>query len=167
MSRMLLFTSGLIVIWIVGYFLIVGSHVLIPFVIAVFIWHMLNTISNIIQRTPKYGPLLPNWLSMIFAFAAVALFIVILINIITNNVNDVIAASNRYQDNLITLSNDIDKRFNIQVLAHVNSIIKSLNFQTIFVNVYGVFTTLASSTVLILLYVAFLFVEQHFFPQKN
>lgn len=127
---------------------------------------MLNTISNIIQRTPKYGPLLPNWLSMIFAFAAVALFIVILINIITNNVNDVIAASNRYQDNLITLSNDIDKRFNIQVLAHVNSIIKSLNFQTIFVNVYGVFTTLASSTVLILLYVAFLFVEQHFFLKK-
>ncbi|MBN9227039.1 MULTISPECIES: AI-2E family transporter [Legionella] len=166
MSRIVLFTSGLIVLWIVGYFLIVGSHVLIPIVIAIFIWYLLNTISNIIQRIPKLGPLLPNWLSMIVAFTIVAVFIFVLINIITNNVNNVIAASSRYQENLLKISNDIDRKFHIELLASITSMIKSLNFQTIIVNVYGVFTTLASSTVLILLYVAFLFVEQHFFFKK-
>lgn len=166
MSRIPLFTSGLIIIWIVGYLLIVGSQVLIPFVIAVFIWHILNTISNIIQRIPSVGSRLPNWLSMIFAFAIVAVCIFIFINIITDNVNNVIAASNRYQENLLKIFNSIDQKFNIKILASMNSMIKSLNLQTIFINVYGVFTTLASSTVLILLYVAFLFVEQHFFLKK-
>ncbi|WP_454785238.1 AI-2E family transporter [Legionella sp. WA2024007413] len=162
MSRMLLFTCGLIIIWIVGYFLVIGSHVLIPFVIAVFIWYLLNTISNIIQRIPK----VPSWLSMIFAFAILGISLLIFINIITNNVTSVIAASNRYQENLLTIFNNIDQKFHIQILASMNSMIKSLNFQTIFTSVYGVFTTLASSTVLILLYVAFLFVEQHFFLKK-
>ncbi|MCW8398379.1 AI-2E family transporter [Legionella sp. PATHC038] len=166
MSRIVLFTSGLIIIWIVGYFLIVGSHVLIPLVIAVFIWNLLNTISNIIQQIPKLGALLPNWLSMIFAFTIVAVLVFVFINIITNNVNNVIAASGRYQEHLLTISNDIDRKFHIELLASINSMIKTLNLQTIIVNVYGVFTTLASSTVLILLYVAFLFVEQHFFLKK-
>ncbi|AWN73639.1 AI-2E family transporter [Legionella anisa] len=166
MSRTLLFTAGLIIIWIVGYFLIVGSHVLIPFVIAVFIWHLLNTISNIIQRIPTVGPLLPNWLGMIFAFAIVAVCIVIFTSIITNNVDNVIEASSRYQENLLKIFNNIDQKFNIKVLASMNTMIKSLNLQTIFVNVYGVFTTLMGSMVLILLYVVFLFVEQHFFLKK-
>jgi predicted PurR-regulated permease PerM len=34
------------------------------------------------------------------------------------------------------------------------------------VNIYGVFTTITSSAVLITLYVVFLFVEQHYFSQK-
>lgn len=166
MSQTLIFTSGLIIIWLVGYLLIVGSHVLIPFVLAVFIWHLLNTISSNIQRIPKVGAYLPNWLSMIFAFVIVAVFIFIFIFIITDNVNDVIAASSRYQENLLKIFNNIDQKFNIKVLASMNSIIKSLNLQTIFVNAYGVFTTLMGSTVLILLYVVFLFVEQHFFLKK-
>lgn len=166
MSRMLLFTSGLIVIWITGYFLIVGSHVLIPLVIAIFIWHLLNTISNIIQAIPRVGSRLPGWLSMIFAFVIVAAFIFIFINIITNNVNNVIAASNRYQENLLAIFSNIDKTLHIEILSSLNQMIKSLNLQTILVNVYGVFSTLASSTVLIMLYVAFLFAEQYFFLSK-
>lgn len=166
MSRMLLFTSGLIILFIVGYFLIIGSHVLIPLVMAVFFWHLLNTISNIIQQIPSVGPRLPNWLSMIFAFAIVIVCVFIFINIITDNVSNVIAASSRYQENLLKISSNIDEKFNVKILYSMNNMIKSMNLQTVFVNVYGVFTTLASSTVLILLYVAFLFVEQHFFLKK-
>ncbi len=163
---MLLFTSGLIILFIVGYFLIIGSHVLIPLVMAVLIWHLLNTISNIIQQIPTVGSRLPNWLSMIFAFAIVIVCVFIFINIITDNVSNVIAASSRYQENLLKISSSIDEKFNVKILASMNNMIKSMNLQTVFVNVYAVFTTLASSTVLIVLYVAFLFVEQHFFLKK-
>ncbi|KTD10913.1 transporter [Legionella gratiana] len=166
MSRMLLFTSGLIVIWIIGYFLIVGSHVLIPFVIAIFIWHLLNTISSTIQRIPMVGTRLPSWLSMIFALVILAVFIFIFMNIITHNVNNVIAASNRYQENLLAIFSNIDKKLHIEILSSLNQMIKSLNLQTVLINAYGVFSTLASSTVLILLYVAFLFAEQYFFLKK-
>ena len=166
MSRMITFAAGLIVVWIVGYFLIVGSSILIPLVIAVFIWHLLNTISGIIQRTPTLGTLLPNWLSMVFAFVIAAIFITIFVTIITDNVTNVMAASTRYQNNLLSIIDTIDNKYHIQVLTNINKIIKNMNVQTILVNISGMFTTLTSSTVLIALYVVFLFVEQHFFLKK-
>lgn len=166
MSRMLLFTSGLIVIWIVGYFLVLGSHVLIPFVIAVFIWHLLNTICGIIQHIPSVGPRLPRWLSMVFALAIGAVCLFIFINILTNNFNNLLTASSRYQENLSAIISKIDQNFHIEIITNINKLIKTINVQTMIINVYGVFTTLASSTILILLYVAFLFVEQHFFLKK-
>ncbi len=166
MSRIIAFASGLIIVWIIGYFLIVGSSILIPIIIAVFIWHLLNTTSGIIQRIPGIGELLPTWLSMILSFAVAAIFITIFVNIISNNVSNVIDASGRYQENLLTIVDGIDKKYRIEVLANINQLIKTINVQTIVLKISGVFTTLASSTVLIGLYVAFLFVEQHFFQRK-
>ncbi|USQ14319.1 AI-2E family transporter [Legionella lytica] len=166
MGRVIGFAASLIIVWIVGYFLIVGSNIFIPVVLAIFIWHILNTIQGIIQRIPKYGALLPNWLSMILAFGVAAIFISIFINIISNNVSNVVYASGRYQDHLLSIIDGIDKRYHIEVLTNVNNIIKTINIQTMLLKVSGVFTTLASSTVLIALYVAFLFVEQHYFLRK-
>lgn len=166
MNRLILFTSGLIIIWILGNLFIVGSHVLIPFVIAIFFWNLLNTISTILQRIPRVGHLLPNWLNLVFAFAIIAVFLLFFINIITNNVTNVIGASNRYQQNLLAMINNIDQKFHIEILANLDKFIKVLEFQTILGSIYGVFTTIASSTLLILLYTAFLFVEQHFFLKK-
>lgn len=166
MGRVIAFASGLIIVWIVGYFLIVGSSILIPIVIAIFIWHLLNTVSGIIQRIPKIGELMPNWFCLILACSVTAVFITLFVNIISNNVTNVIEASGRYQENLLAMIDDIDRRFNIEVLANINQLIKTINVQTTVLKISGVFTTLASSTVLISLYVAFLFVEQHFFMRK-
>lgn len=164
--RTVTFAAGLILVCIIGYLLIAGRSLLIPLVIAVFIWHLLNTINNAVQRMPFVGPRLPNWLSMVLALLVVALLVKILIDIISNNVNDVIAASSRYQENLTNISNMIDQRFHIKSLANVDSFIRDLSLQRILINIYAVFTTITGSAVLIALYVIFLFVEQHFFTQK-
>lgn len=166
MSRVIGFASSLVIVWIVGYFLIIGSSILIPLVLAVFIWHILNTICGIIQRIPKIGILLPNWLNMILAMTVAAIFISIFVNIISNNVSNVIDASGRYQQRLLSIIDGIDKKYHIEILMSINNMIKTINIQTILLKISGMFTTVASSTVLIALYVAFLFVEQHFFLRK-
>ncbi|KTD43742.1 AI-2E family transporter [Legionella quateirensis] len=166
MSRIIYFTAALILVWICGYLLIAGRGLLIPLVISIFIWHLLNTINSGMQRIPFVGFRFPNWISMILSLIVVAVMVKILINIITNNVNDVIAAAPRYQDNLITIFNNVEKRFHIKAFANFDSIIKNLSIQTMVLNIYSVFTTLTSSAVLISLYVVFLFVEQHYFSQK-
>lgn len=166
MSRVIGFAASLVIVWIVGYFLIVGSSILVPLVLAIFIWHILNTIRGIIQRIPTIGILLPNWLSMALSFAVAAIFISIFVNIISNNVSNVLDASGRYQQHLLSIIDGIDTKYHIEVLTNVNNIIKTINIQTILLKISGMFTTLASSTVLIALYVAFLFVEQHFFLRK-
>ncbi|WED43483.1 AI-2E family transporter [Legionella cardiaca] len=160
------FTAGLILVSLIGYLLYAGRSLLIPLVIAIFIWHLLNTIHNAVQRMPFVGRRLPNWLSMVLALLVVALLVKILIDIITNNVNDVIEASSRYQENLTNILNNMDKRFHVKTLANVDNFLQDLSVQRILVNIYGVFTTITGSAVLIALYVVFLFVEQHFFRQK-
>ncbi|WP_028388349.1 AI-2E family transporter [Legionella fairfieldensis] len=166
MNRTITFTAGLILVWIIGYLLIIGRSLLIPIVIAVFIWHLLNTINNSVQHMPFIGERLPGWLSKILAFLVVAGLIKILIDIITNNVSDVIAASPRYQENLTPLFNNIDQRFHIRALATVDEFVKNFSVQRILVNIYSVFSSITGSAVLIILYIGFLFVEQHFFRQK-
>lgn len=109
---------------------------------------------------------LPKWLSMILSLFVVAIFIRILIYIITNNVNEVIAASPRYQENLLAIFNNVDQRYHIKGFLDFNYIIKNLSIQNMVMNIYGVFTSITSSAVLISLYVVFLFVEQHYFTQK-
>ena len=166
MNRTVSIAASLIVVWIVGYLLIAGRGLLVPFIIAVFVWHLLNTFNVALQRTPLIGHKLPSWLSMIISLTVVALLVRVLISILTNNVNEVIAVSPRYQENLMHIFSTIDAKFNVRVMSNFEQYIESLSVQKIILNVTGVFTTITSSAVLISLYVVFLFVEQHFFMQK-
>lgn len=166
MNRVITSAAGLILVYIVGSILISGRGLLIPIVMSIFIWHLLNTIYSGMQRIPKIGTRLPSWVRMLLAFLLVAGFGKILIDIITNNVNEVILASSRYQENLLNIINNIDQRYHFKVSVGFDSIVKSLSIQNMLLNIYAVFTTLMSSAVIILLYVVFLFVEQHYFSQK-
>lgn len=166
MNRTITFAAGLLVVWIIGYLLIAGRGLLIPLVIAVFIWNLLNTIHNAIQRTPIIGARFPYWLSMVLSLMVVALLVTMLIDIITNNVTEVIGASARYQENLTGIVDTLDEKFKLNLFNNFENFFKNLSFQGIFVNIYGVFTTLTGSAVLIALYVVFLFVEQHYFARK-
>ncbi|HAT6362675.1 TPA: AI-2E family transporter [Legionella pneumophila] len=166
MNRIITFTAALILVWITGYLLIAGRGLLIPIVISIFVWHLLNTINSGVQKIPFIGTHLPSWISMILSLFVVVCLVMILINIITNNVSDVIAASPRYQENLLHIFNNLDQRFHVKGIFDFDSLIQGFSIQSMLVNIYGVFTTITSSAVLISLYVVFLFVEQHYFTQK-
>lgn len=166
MNRIITVAAGSVLVWIIGYLLIVGRGILIPLVIAVFIWHLLNTVNNSVQKIPVLNQKLPSWVSMILSLTVVSIFLKILIDIITNNVNEVIAASPRYQENLLVIFNNLDARYHIKGITDFNALFKDLNLQKIALNVYGAFTAITSSAVIISLYVIFLFVEQHYFTKK-
>ena len=166
MNRLISFAAGLILVWLIGYTLIAGRGLLIPIVMAIFIWHLLNTISTYMKHIPLIGFSIPAWVRRILALIVLGLLVKMTVDIITNNVNEVLAASPRYQDNLMLMLARIDDYFHIKVLANLDNFIKTLSVQNVLVNIYGMFTSITSSAVLISLYVVFLFVEQHFFRQK-
>lgn len=166
MNRIITFTAGLILVFIIGYLLIVGRGLLIPVVIAIFVWHLLNTVNQGIKRIPVIGERFPPGVSMVLSLILVALFVKVLIEIIGNNVTEVIAAAPRYQENLLQIFNSLEARFHFKGITNFDSLIKGLSIQNIILNIYAVFSIVTSSAVLILLYVLFLFVEQHYFTQK-
>ncbi|WP_131781080.1 AI-2E family transporter [Legionella gresilensis] len=166
MNRTVTFTANMILVCIIGFLLVVGRGLLIPFVIAIFIWHLLNTIIVSIQHIPVYGTHMPLWLRTLIALLIVIALFTMLVNIISGNVIEVIEVSPRYQENLMDILKNIDNFFHIKMLARFDSFLKDVSVQNLIVNVYSVFSTIAGSAVLITLYVVFLFVEQHYLRQK-
>ena len=166
MNKTITFTAGLIMVWLIGYLLMAGRGLLIPIIMAIFIWHLLNTFKNGLRNLPGIGPWLSPSVSMILALLILSFMVKVLVDIITNNVNEVILASGRYQENLLHILNHLDERFKIKIMTNLDLWIKGLSIQNILVNIYAVFTALMSSAVLIAMYVVFLFIEQHFFRQK-
>ena len=164
-NRMITIAASAIVIWMTFYLLIVGQSLLMPFVIAVFIWNLLNTLNLGIRHTPHVGKYLPNWLSRLLSLVVIAGLLIMLVNIIGDNVNDVVGASSRYQHNLKQIFSQIDQRNLSKIVTGFDRFLDGLNIQGILLSFYGVFTSIASSAV-ITLYIVFLFVEQRVVKQK-
>ena len=165
-NKLVNYTAGLLLVILIGQLLIVGRGIVIPMVIALLIWHLLNALLFGIRAIPKVGKYLPDWIVGLLATVIVVALFSILGNIIENNVSDVIQASARYQASLLALFNKMDAHFHFKGWFNVESVLDNISFQTLALNIYAMFSSLMSSAVLILLYVAFLFVEQHFFTQK-
>lgn len=166
MSQAIKFTTGLILFWIIGYLLVVGRSLFVPLVVAIFIWYLLNTFTQVFQKIPKIGPKMPYWVRMMLSLLSVMVLVVMLINIVENNVTEVVAASSRYKANLNHMLAGIHQQILIKAFTLIDDFLNGLSTQNIITNLYSVFSSLMSSAVLITLYVIFLFVEQLFFKQK-
>lgn len=167
MDRTIKFTTGLILFCLIGFLLISGRNLLIPIVIAIFIWNLLNILNDALRRAPVVGARLPDWLSWVLSLLLLSCFVLVLIGIIGNNVNDVIRASSRYQANLSRILAGVEQHYHIKSFGSFDVFLKNVDVQAILVNIYNTFTLLMSSGLLIGLYVVFLFVEQHYFKQKK
>lgn len=166
MNRTVTAAAGIVLVVITGQLLIAGRGLLVPLIIAIIIWNLLNTLANSVGKLPMVGDKIPQFLRMLVALLVLAFLVKELIDIITNNVNEVINVSSRYQENFMSLLEKIDTKFHIKTKTFMESVVKNLSVQGLLVNIYGVFTTITSSAVLIALYVAFLFVEQQYFRNK-
>ncbi|MDP3559929.1 MAG: AI-2E family transporter [Legionellaceae bacterium] len=159
------FTAGTFLTLMIGYSLMAGSSLLIPLVIAIFIWHFLNSVHHGLRHIPGCQ-MIPYSITLLITFCIVILFGNAVVQIISTNVTAVIDNAPRYQDHLVHMFNKMDDRFNLRHFIHMENILKGINIQSMLVNIYNVFSAVASSAVLIGLYVAFLFIEQLFFQQK-
>lgn len=166
MNRSVVVAVSCAMVMMMGYLLIIARGVLVPIVLAIFIWNILNSIERLIVRLPWIGAVLPKWLSMCLSWISVVGFIMVVANILENNLNEVMDASARYHANLKHLMGRFDQQSLAKMVKGVESFVKDLDVQGVFMHFYTLITSLASSAILIALYVAFLFIEQDVFPQK-
>lgn len=166
MNRTITFAAALISVVLIGYLLMTGRGFLLPWVIALFIWNLLNTLNRSIQHLPWLGRYLPTSVSMVLSLLVVVGCVWELAHIVTNNVNEVINASARYQATFKQLIAQLNQQLLAKVMSNLDRFIDDLNIQKILVNVYGGFTAIASSAFLIAIYVIFLFIEQSIFSTK-
>jgi AI-2 transport protein TqsA len=166
--KVLNFTAAAILVVLIFYLLIVGEALLLPFVIAVTLWYLINTLAQGFHRIEVGSFRFPMPLCLFAAFATFLLLIWSLINFLSSTAGDVLEVAPVYQDNLtrrlqtlpfIDFAAFEGRSFNdliaewIDIPAYATSIASSL-------------ASVLASGGLILIYVGFLFLEQGHFGNK-
>lgn len=148
----------------------VGSAVLIPLVIAVFLAFLIVTLKNIVERIPVIGARLPAWVGFLIAFAAIGAGFVIFAEIVTANIEAVIAKAPEYQKRLTALSGQIIARLQEWGAPipeeYAPGLIVSDAVLPLLRELAAPARAIAANTVTIFLYTGFLLVERGAFTKK-
>ncbi len=159
--------AWLFLISITVFCLIYFSNFLQPIVIAGMIWYAVFELKRLFGKINIKGQLLPSWLRTIMAFLIIVLVTIGIYEIITLNLELIIKKSPVYASNFRSMIENLKTlegfRF-IQEKAIDN--LAQFDLQPILSGLLNSLTNLAGNVFIIIIYVAFLLVEERYFDKK-
>lgn len=154
LSQFVIGSTGIIVV------LIYGQSILIPFIFALLLWFTVRIFTSFSQKIPLYGKWVPDGIKKLISTALIFFVLVILTQIILSSFNSIIMSHHDYDQNISNLTEIINKRFNIDVQAYVQTQISEINIGTIAETLFDAVSNIISSTLMILLFAIFIFIEE-------
>jgi len=151
------------------YFLIVAKNLLIPFVIAVVFWYLIDVLATTYQQLPIWRWHIPRWLSLVLAFLSFAAGLAILVSFVSANFSpqNLQQVANDFQTNLGTVLNKAIQLLPIKEgTLTVGEVLGRINFSGVAGNLVSAVTGIAGDIGIILVYVIFLLFEQLTFDRK-
>ncbi len=169
--------SALLIIAATFALLILGKSLLIPFVIAVLVWYIINALSHYVGGYKIVNKYLPNWAKTTLSALIIVFVLTLLGTLIADNAKQMAFSLPVYQKNVGHLIERLGDAFpRITKALEVESPMKlrenlkpltdNINFADIISTLLNTLSGIAANTFLILIYVMFLFFEQAVFPKK-
>ncbi|MGR9073288.1 MAG: AI-2E family transporter [Gammaproteobacteria bacterium] len=156
----------LVVIVLILSVLAIAKDFLIPFVIAVFFWYLINVLAQTYGMATIGGRRMPPWLCYALSGATFLILIRGLIFLISSNVHRLIAEVPIYQKNLTLLFKNMLTQLDIEDTQLVSQFINDLNLGGIMTSLATNMASLFSNLILITIYLIFIFLEQRYFLLK-
>ena len=158
-----LLTSILLVSLILYY----GKFLLLPLLLAIFIFVIIKSLSeklvNFFEK--KFNLHLNTSFSLVLVLIFFLAIIYFFWKILEQNLTNVVQKADYYQNNLIKISNFFSD-FEVNTLVEVNNFFESVNFLNIFSKIINYLTELTGNFSLIIIYVIFFIIEEKFLIQK-
>lgn len=146
--------------------LIFARGILIPFVIAMFFWYLINATARGFARLSVNGFVLPRFLCFFFAIATMLSGIWIIYQMILNNIVDVVAAAPAYQKNFEAFIPKLLQKLPLDQQPTVQELVSYLDLGAMIAILAKTFSGLAGKTLVVLFYTGFFLYEQRFFDHK-
>lgn len=166
--KVLNFTASAVLVTLVFYLLVVGESLLLPLVIAIALWYLINTLARGFSRIEVAGFKFPMPVCLGASLLTFLLLIWALINFLSASADDVLDVAPIYQENLTRRLESVPF---IDFAAFEERSLSELITDWIDIPSYA--TSIASSFAgilanggLILIYLGFLFLEQGHFSNK-
>ncbi|MEO1436418.1 MAG: AI-2E family transporter [Bacteroidota bacterium] len=157
----------LIVTGLVITLLVVASNLLIPFVIALVVVFLIQSLQELIAsvRIGTWG--LPAWLSFLLAILSIVGFLGVVGTMISSTINAMSASAEQYALNAETVVDRLLKPFGFDAASiDVDQYLGDLDFGSMVGGVLNMISSVASNFFLILIYVGFLLLEARIIDRK-
>ncbi|MDR2727881.1 MAG: AI-2E family transporter [Chitinispirillales bacterium] len=157
----------LIPVVIIFYLLSVGKPLLIPLVLAVFIWYLIHTLTGFFTKIPLGGRIrMPKPLAFCVSLVAIAASIYFASRVITTNIVEVAAAAPAYQYNLELMSRQLFAVIPWYEPLSISKLIADIDFGATARFAAREMTSIFGQGTFVLLYLLFIFLEQRSFGRK-
>ncbi len=160
------YAGGLGLITLTVYIMVIGRDLIVPFMISIVIWYLINILSDYYHKISIGSWRLPRLISYIAALLTIALLLNLLVGMISDNITEVRETAPLYQDNFIKLTAKIYDALGITEEPSFTQVIHQINLKPFITNIAGTLASLMGSASLILIYVLFLMLEQKYFNNK-
>ena len=157
---------GFISLCLAIYIFQIGSNILIPFVIAVFVWYLINAIARGIGRFAFGGAHVPRFLCFFLAISSLVTGLWFISHLISENIADVAAAAPVYQKNFESIFPRVMALLHLEQEETIREVMNYFNLGAIITTLAKMFTGVAGKTLVVLFYTGFLLYEQRFFKRK-
>jgi len=144
----------------------VGRNFLIPLVLAVMTWGLLNALSDRICKIRIGQASPPRWLATLLSITVLGLFLLGIYQLLADQAESLAAAGPVYQENFSRLLSDLMAWAGIEQLPSANYLFDSINIGSVLSLVGGSVGGIFTSIVLVIIYTGFLFTEQKVIPPK-
>ena len=166
--KILNYTATAVLIFLIFYLLFIGKDLLLPLVIAIALWYLINVLARAFSRIAICGFRLPMPVCLTASFLTFIFLILALINFLSSTVGDVLDVAPIYQENLTTRLENLSfvdmSEFEGQSLPQL--LTTWLDIPSFLTSIASSLTSILASGGLILIYIGFLFLEQGHFTNK-
>ncbi|WP_346894141.1 AI-2E family transporter [uncultured Roseibium sp.] len=165
-SSLLNVTLSIILVVLVGWLLVAGRTLLLPFVIALIVWYLINALSHGFQLIRLGDRHLPGWIAFPLSLATIFIAGTFVFDMVAANLAQLARDAPVYQGRLEEVFDQISG------LVHLNDPIKLEDFlpdaivPKLVTAGAGFVTTVAGSASLVFIYTLFLLLEQSTFDLK-
>ena len=145
--------------------LIYVQSIIIPFVLAILLWVVIRVVKKNLLKI-KFIRSWPHWLLTVISSMLLFGLIVLAIKIITANIQQISNALPAYEKNVNTIALYINEHFNIDLYEIVSDFAAELNLREILAKLFSALSSIFGKTFIVLLYLIFMLLEEHIFPEK-
>lgn len=157
-------TAGLTAL--VLYLLVVGKPILLPLVIAVFVWYLINALALQFERVRVYDRQLPASLRFTAAILVLLGLLWFVANLVAGNINQVAAAAPGYEQNLRQLMERASVWLRLDEVPTMEALLEGVSVADLIRGLAAAVTGIIGNAGTVLIYVAFLLLEQSSFNKK-
>ena len=166
--KILNYTATAVLIFLIFYLLFIGKDLLLPLVIAIALWYLINVLARAFSHIAIGGFRFPMPVCLTASFLTFIFLILALINFLSSTVGDVLDVAPIYQENLTTRLENLSfvdmSEFEGQSLPQL--LTTWLDIPSFLTSIASSLTGILASGGLILIYIGFLFLEQGHFTNK-